>query len=293
MVPCRVCRAGSWSKTGAKADAFTLRTETTMSIPHLPPELLDHIIDLLRSSQRVLRNCCLLSKSWIPRTRRLLFADIEFRTATSLQMWKKMFPDPSTSPACYTKTLSVGCSHVITAADAQPGGWIKGFSHIVHLEVGRRSMDGSATAVSLASFRALSPILKSLHVHFVILPPSQVFDLILSFPLLEDLTVTACENSVDGGDGFGRLLTAVQPSSLPKFTGSLELTNPAIKPISRRLLSLPGGIHFRKLTLKWSKAEDLLLTMALVDGCSHTLESLDITYVPRCTFVRVWFTSIT
>ena len=258
-----------------------------MSIPHLPPELLDHIIDLLRGSPRALRNCCLVSKLWVPRTRKYLFANIAFRNATLLQSWKKTFPDPSTSPALYAKTLSVACSHVVTAADAQPGGWIRGFSHVVHLEVGRPSMYGTAPPVSLVSFHALSPVLKTLHVHLLILPPTQVFDLALSFPLLEDLTVTACESSLDDGNGSGRPSTAVQPSSLPMFTGSLELTNAGIKPISRRLLSLPGGVHFRKLALKWSKAEDPLLTMALVEGCSHTLESLDITYVPRCTSIRV------
>ena len=260
-----------------------------MSIPHLPPELLDHIVDLLRSSHRALRNCCLVSKSWIPRTRRHLFGNIVFRTATSLQSWKRIFPNPSTSPAFYAKTLSVACSHVVTAADARPGGWIRGFSHVVHLEVGRPSMHDSAPVGSLISFHALSPVLKSLHVHLLILAPSRVIDLALSFPLLEDLTVTACENSVDDSG----LSTAVRPSSLPMFTGSLELTNPGIKPISRRLLSLPGGIHFRKLVLKWSKVEDLMLTMALVEGCSHTLESLDITYVPRCTSIHDRAASIT
>ena len=258
-----------------------------MTIPHLPPELVDHIIHLLRGSPKVLRNCCLVSKSWIPRTRRYLYADIEFRTATSLQTWKRTFLDPLTSPACYANTLSVACTHVVTAADAQPGGWIRGFSNVVHLEVGRPSTYGSASAGSLISFHALSPILKSLHVHLLILSPSRVLDLILSFPLLEDLTVTACENSVDDSGGSDGLSTTVRRSSgQPMFTGSLELTNPGIKPISLRLLSLPGGIHFRKLVLKWSKVEDLPLTTALVDACSHTLESLDITY-PCCKSIRI------
>jgi len=272
-----------WRQSGC----FSLRTEATMSTPHLPPELLDSIIDLLRSSQKVLRRCCLVSKSWIPRTRKYLFADIVFHTAKSLQSWKKTFPDPSTSPACYAKSLSIDCFHVVTAVDAGAGGWIRAFSNVVHLEVGRRSMHGSASTVSLTFFRGLSPILKSLHAHFIIIPPSRVFDLILSFPLLEDLTVTAGEDSVDDGNGPGGLPTPVQYSSPPMFTGSLELTNAGIKPITRRLLSLPGGIHFRKLILKWSKAEDLFLTTALAEGCSHTLESLDITYVPRCASNRI------
>ena len=47
-------------------------------------------------------------------------------------------------------------------------------------------------------------------------------------------------------------------------------------PLARRLLSLPGGIHFRKLTLTLVCEEDLLSSTALVEGCDKTLEYLDI-----------------
>ena len=70
---------------------LTLQTETTMSNHHFPPELLDYIVDLLRDSQGVLGNCCLVSKSWIPRTRRHLFENIRFDTGKREQSWKEMF----------------------------------------------------------------------------------------------------------------------------------------------------------------------------------------------------------
>ena len=44
-----------------------------------------------------------------------------------------------------------------------------------------------------------------------------------------------------------------------------------------RLLSRPGGIRFRKLTLKWFREEDISLMTALVEGCSRTLEPFNIT----------------
>jgi len=53
-------------------------------------------------------------------------------------------------------------------------------------------------------------------------------------------------------------------------------------------MSLPGGIHFRKLAVVWFEGEDLSLTTALVEGCSHTLESLDTTYTPRGTSICIW-----
>ena len=148
---------------------FTLRTETTMPTPRLPPELLDHIADLLRDSEKELKNCCLVSKSWVPRTRRHLFVKIRFNTEITLRSWRETFPDPSTSPAYYTKTLAIECIPVgITAEDAEPGGWIGGFSGVVHLEVGDREHAKEVPIGSLLLFHGVSPAVKSLRVDFFI-----------------------------------------------------------------------------------------------------------------------------
>jgi len=58
-----------------------------MSNPGLPPEILDYIVDFLHDNQNALKRCCLVSKSWIPRTRKHLFADIRFEDGTSLELW--------------------------------------------------------------------------------------------------------------------------------------------------------------------------------------------------------------
>lgn len=59
----------------------------------------------------------------------------------------------------------------------------------------------------------------------VALPPSQIFDLILSLPLLGDLTVVNDYHMpIKNDDGFGGLPTVIQPSNPPMFIGSLELT---------------------------------------------------------------------
>ena len=95
-----------------------------MSHSSLPAELLDHIVDLLHDSRDTdkLKSCCLASKSWTPRTRKHIFASIYFSTAEHLQSWKEMFPDPSTSPAYYTKYLFIGCPQEVVATDAEEGG---------------------------------------------------------------------------------------------------------------------------------------------------------------------------
>ena len=65
-----------------------------MSNPHrsyLPPEILDYIIDLLYDEVETLGECCLVSKSWVPRTRKHLFAEVAFQAAAELELWKKTF----------------------------------------------------------------------------------------------------------------------------------------------------------------------------------------------------------
>ena len=253
-----------------------------MSDPHLPPELLDHIVDLLHDKNHALKNCCLVSKSWIPRARKHLFATIAFSSVRSLQSWEALFPDPLSSPACYTHTLSVASF----PATAHACGWIKGFSRVVHWAFTSVTYDLDESARPLIPFHGFSPIIKSLRVFFAVFPSSQVFDLILSFPLLEDLRATSYITETDTGDGSIGMSTAIRPLSPPVFTGSLVLwMGGGLKPIIDRLLSLQD-LRFRELTLTLVQEEDLSSVKALVEGCSSTLESLDVTRRPGCTPVR-------
>jgi hypothetical protein len=255
---------------------------TTMSNPHLPPEILDHIVDHLHDTQYAIRNCSLLSKSWVQRTQKCLFAGVAFPSVESLRSWKETFPDPSTSPARYAKTLYISCPHVVTAADAESGGWIRGFSRVEQLHVGAYVLASGfkESATPLVPFHGFSPVIKSLRVVILALPPSPIINLILSFPLLEDLAVTVYrEMSADNGDGSesDEIPTITQPPTPPMLTGSLRLyLVGGLESFTRRLLSLPGGIHYRNLTLTLLREDDFLTAAALVEGCSHTLESLDV-----------------
>ena len=152
--------------------------------------------------------------------------------------------------------------------------------------------DGWSAAVRQRVGRHFCPIprnlaiVKSLLVKHASFPPSQFLDLILSFPLLEDLSVTDCSYlplPVKLSGGSGGPSTFTQPSSLSAFTGTLELCmGGGTKPIAHRLLSLSGGIHFQKLTLESFHVEDIPLLIALVEKCSHTVESLEITSNNSC-----------
>ena len=265
-------------------------------MPSLPHELLDHIVDLLQDNQTSLRKCCLVSKSWIHRTRQYLFAVIRFQDVQNLRSWKKTYPDPSASPAHYTRALFIDSPRAVLAAEASK--WIASFSSVEHLGFAGTDVDVRGGKLIFAPFRGFSPILKSLRViilkHF---PFQHFFDLVLSFPLLEDLEVINYYNvSLDEGGDAGGLPPIVQPSNLPAFTGTLNLDlRGGIGPIVLPLLAIPGGIHFRKLILSGLGGEDILLTTALVERCSRTLESLDMSLCGA--FIRHplsygWLTSV-
>ena len=267
-----------------------------MPRPPLAEELLDHIVDNLHDVRGALKSCCLVSKSWIPRSRKLLFADVELLTSKQLRLWKTMFPDPSTSPARYTKTLFIGCLCDATAADAEEGGWIPSFSRVVHLRLSiyrnggfiPRSEDlDISTAYSLVPFHAFSPALKSLHVYFYRFPVFRIFDLIYSFPNLKDLRLrVASWHWFTGRDHSDTHPAAVRPPNPPTFAGSLWLSmGKGMRLIASRLLSLPSGFHFRRLELKIDCEEDVSSGVELVEGCSSTLEFLKVDCKVPCVFV--------
>ena len=252
---------------------------TAMPNPDLPVELLDHIVDLLHDTDYELKSCCLVSKSWIPRTRRHLFAHVLFRDAKDLQSWKTTFPDPFTSPAYYTRNLSIRFCPVAVAAGGEEGGWIQTFSRAVRFEIGTLS----EPATFLLPFHRFSPALKSLHLVFTALPSALVFDFVSSFPLLEDLSVFTRDSASLGGGVDGKLSIA-QSSSPPPFTGTLRLClKMGMNPIASRLLSLQKGLHFKKLDLVWFSREDSMSGAALVERCSPTLQFLLIGVGITCT----------
>ena len=236
----------------------------------LPPEILDLIVDHLRNEPAALRACCVVSKPWFPRTRKRLFARIQFDTQKShVELWKKTFPNPSNSPAYYARSLSIRGILTVTAADVDVGGWIHTFDRVVNLCLDTFGCDDRQ--VSLLPLHGLSHTLKSLTMSYTSIPPSEVFGLICSFPLLEDLALLSCGDGSDT-DGWDA------PSVSPKLTGSLDLRSlGSIRSVARQLCDLPDGLYFNKISVGCLN-EDVESTMDLVSKCSETLESIRVSF---------------
>jgi hypothetical protein len=95
--------------------------------------------------------------------------------------------------------MFIDCPQAVMA-----GSWIRGLSRVEHLEVGAHAISPNSNVppTPLVPFRGFSPVIKSFHVDIAAPPPSQIINLILSFPLLEDLAVIVDRGiSDDTGDG--------------------------------------------------------------------------------------------
>ena len=250
----------------------------------IPPEIIDLIVDHLHDRPTALRVCCLVSKSWVPRSRAHLFVHIKL-TDGSVQSWLKAFPDPLNSTAPYTRTLMIRGRWPFSDASSVVAGRIRAFPfhNLVQLSIHSESYGSGGDRVSLVPFHGLSPTIRSLRLALSPAQPSEVLGLICSFPILEDLElfVFGYWNGVDGW---------TPPSTSPRLTGSLQLhsMDGGVDPITRRLLDLPNGPNFTKIVLSCADDErDFKSTTDLVSGCSNTLESLDVSDYLRGGFPSV------
>ena len=238
---------------------------TTMACS-LPSEILDLIVDHLRDERTTLKACCVTSKSWVPRARKHLFARIQFHARERpIESWIQAFPDPSNSLAHHPRTLSFGRQDASTLVNPDIGRWIRAFHRVESLHMDTLGWDDYR--VSFVQLHRFSPILKSLTLIHSSVSLSEVFSLICSFPLLEDLVLLTIgpKNETDRWN---------PPPTSPKFTGSLMISG-GIHPVTCRLCDLPGGLRFSKITLSYTNEVTTSVT-DLVSRCSDTLESLTI-----------------
>ena len=240
---------------------------TTMT-PTLPPEILDLIIDHLRDEPITLESCCLVSKSWVLRTSRHLFARVEFDPGKSpIESWMKTFPDPSNSPAIYTRSLSISDLQNFTASGSSLQTWVCAFRNLEHMNINATWSMGVQGV--LLPLHGLSPTLRSLSFACRAIQLPEVFDFVCSFPSLEDLELTAVARQ--GPD------TWAIPQTSPKFTGVLHLgigTKFAMQSAVRHLINLPHGLRFSEIFADGLWSTDL--TTDLVPRCLDTLETLRI-----------------
>ena len=229
----------------------------------LSQEILYLIIGHLQDEPSTLKACCLAFKALAQCARKQLFTRVKL-DISSLEVWKKIFPDSTNSPAHNTRTLSIQTS------DLKDDIFLT-FDNVIRLSVDTCPPSSVRFPASLTRLHGISTAVESLRLVCYDLPVSEIFDFICSFPLLEDLTLLSTIPL--HRDKWTR------PQISPRFTGSLELhveVEGGIRSLIDLLLELPNGLHFKRVVLWLLHPNDAWETKGLVSRCSDTLESLTI-----------------
>jgi hypothetical protein len=116
----------------------------------LPSEIFGLILDHLSHERTTLEACCLVSKSWVPWTRRHLFTHIHLRSRKSVESWMEIFPDPSNSPAHHARSLRICSTATTPMTGSNARAWLRSFHLVVTLSVdGRRTLGGYSEVIDL------------------------------------------------------------------------------------------------------------------------------------------------
>ena len=153
----------------------------------LPPEIFDPVVEQLHEGWETLEACSVVSKPWVPRTRRYLFARVKFTNEPSVESWVEAFPDPSDSPAHHTRNSWIRGTPGVIVTTTAAHAWFRTFYSIVRLTVETDTWDDTQT--SLVPLHALSSTLRFFSLVRGSIPSSEILNFICSVPCLEDLSL--------------------------------------------------------------------------------------------------------
>ena len=226
----------------------------------LPQELYGCIIDELYDQLNVLKTCSLVSKLWAAQSQKHIFSTVQFNGGRDVDGWRNAFPDPASSLAHHARKL------IINHLKEFPEDLFPSFCNVAYLFL---EVHGTrASSISLTGLHGFTPFLKSLETRFSYLHPIDILTLAGSFPLLDNLSITTAR--------FTTPDTKATPPKPLNVSGRLHLSmnQRSMGTMVNHLLSLPGGIHLRELSLAWGRDNDSSSMMALIFACASTLENL-------------------
>ena len=223
---------------------------------------MDHLVDDSAS----LRRCFMAARAFVPSCRRHLFSRIVFRSH-NLPTWKITFPDPSTSPALYTREMRI---HLATDASTQLAEYMPYFSNLHDLTLIGGKCENREWITNIGK---LPTSIRSLTMKFVSVTNVQVLEVMGQLPNLDDFSLCTFKG---GGSpaGAGEILRG-------RYSGKLELRlmEDFHASIVRSLLEIPEGLGFRSVKAFCNTGDDFLVYADLAAARRDTLADLDISQV--------------
>ena len=231
--------------------------------PRLPQELLDEIVCHLADDTISLRLCSMAARPFVQSCRRLLFRRVIFRPH-NLPTWKSTFPNPSISPAVYTREMRI---HLASDEPIQLAEYMPYFSNLRDMTlIGGRCENGDW----IQSIGPLPTSIRSLTMKFASITNAQVLDVMEQLPNLDDLSLCTFK-----GAGLtvetGEILRG-------RYCGKLDLllVEDFHAGIVRSLLKAPEGLGFKSIKALCNTEDDFPVYVDLVASCRDTLVDLDI-----------------
>ena len=259
------CSMGS-KTTKAK---HTASAETkAVTIPRIPQEIIDEILDHLAADPRLrplgLQPCALVSKSWVPSCRRHLFYAIFF-TPGDILRWLNTFPVPEECPAHHVRDLMFSLKGYYTAPQRffEYVPWFENVERVTLLE-----HEGFWPPETLSPGR-LPQSATSLTIDADAATLLQIRDIMVQLPYLNDLSLSGFPAKVEGKtlQGMGATLGG-------RFRGKLRLLKGhANEDTINMLLEIPTGLHFAEVDICGTQMY-LLSAVRLAEACGKTLVKL-------------------
>jgi hypothetical protein len=243
-------------------------THFEMTTPYLPPELVEHIIDMLVGDRQSLLSCSLASVNWVHRSRHHLFASIRLHSLSNLQSWFSTGLGPCSH---HVRTL-----HLVqdefkwitpeTLEKTQSG--LSSFYNVKSLSITNLNL-ATYDEGSLARFFGHFSNLTSLSVEKFTGHPDALVYFICMFPELDNLKI----------DSLTMVKTAKafpSPTVTPRFRGKFSLSNLKTNGTAMvtPLMALP--MAFEDVCVEYCRFETPKPVRDLFVACQRTMKKIKV-----------------
>ena len=189
-----------------------------MTVPRLPSEIVDYIIDMLVGDKASLLSCSTVSITWVNRCRHHLFAEIELRSPTHIRLWFRA----GLGPSChYVRSLCLTQDNFTWIGPETPEviqNGLAAFQNVESLSLSSLNLTPFDEHSLIRFFGHFSERLTSLSVEGFTVDPDPLLFFICMFPKMDNLTLDYLRM---GGD----IKPFRRPTVTPRFRGKLSLLN--------------------------------------------------------------------
>ena len=257
-----------------------------MSLPYLPQEIKDQVIDLLHDDDETLRNCALVSRSWLRQSQKHIFDEVQI-VYHLLMKWCRNIAPGEDGLSSFTRKLHVSHRSPREFETVMPH--LSSFKRVVSLVIS----DYDCMDLDNEPYLPIAPdkyyghfgeSIRSLHLLYPSESLGALLPLINLFPHLESLTI---EGFMAAGEEHP---APPSPSSSnpTAFKGKLHLRLLAGNDmhILSKLAKYP--LQYDYLSIGGSSREFGVHLNNLISACSRTLKTLDISqkYIGRSSSPR-------